>query len=108
MQEQEQLAALAPSSGASRHLLPQAGEGLGWCPWALGATAKTRDCSRSYSRLRGSGKAVRRTQHRVPVFWFESRVTLFRVDRRFALRPGLFLVSDVPVGADYLFKAVIT
>src|SRR3546814_12938301 len=26
--EQEQLAALAPSSGASRHLLPQAGEGL--------------------------------------------------------------------------------
>src|SRR3546814_6558511 len=35
MQEQEQLAALAPSSGASRHLLPQAGEGLGWCPWAL-------------------------------------------------------------------------
>src|SRR5690606_21918039 len=31
--EQEQLAALAPSSGASRHLLPQAGEGLvGWSP----------------------------------------------------------------------------
>src|SRR5690606_7503353 len=30
-EDQEQLAALAPSSGASRHLLPQAGEGLfGW------------------------------------------------------------------------------
>src|SRR3546814_14553082 len=48
IQEQEQLAALALSSGDSRDLLPQAGEGLGWCPWATGATAKTCDGSRSY------------------------------------------------------------
>src|SRR5690606_5077491 len=35
-EEQEQLAALAPSSGASRHLLPQAGEGLFDCSSASG------------------------------------------------------------------------
>src|SRR5690606_8619051 len=37
--EQEQLAALAPSSGASRHLLPQAGEGLFGCSPASGRRA---------------------------------------------------------------------
>src|SRR5690606_4529450 len=37
--EQEPLAALAPSSGASRHLLPQAGEGLFGCSPASGRRA---------------------------------------------------------------------
>src|SRR5690606_8533480 len=38
-EEQERLAALAPSSGASRHLLPQAGEGLFGCSPASGRRA---------------------------------------------------------------------
>src|SRR3546814_14621849 len=73
---------------------------------ALGATAKTRDWSRSYSCLRGSGKAVRRPHQRVDVFRFERRVTRCRGDRQFRLRPGLVQVPGVLDRADHVVTAV--